>query len=198
MDRTGDRYPSRFHEGVRERLVRAGIAPETAEALLAFDSGVFFWKRMAARDEVPGRLIEELGLDLELSQFSSLTAITRIQNGIGRKVAQPATIGLLAEEMNIDPSRASRIATGLIARGYLRREAAQDDGRKSILVLTDKAVSAFQAFRDLKWDKMLQTFAGWSDADIVAFSGLFSRYCQDLRRVYHQDGQAADRKRSVE
>lgn len=185
MDQTKDRYPPRFQEGIRERLIAAGVAPEAAEALLAFDSGVFFWKRMAMKAEVPGRLIEELGLDLELSQFSSLTAITRIQNGIGRNAAQPATIGLLAEEMNIDPSRASRIATDLIARGYLRREAAQDDGRKSILVLTDKAVSAFQAFRDLKWDKMLQVFSAWSDADIITFSGLFTRYCEDLRQVYH-------------
>lgn len=178
--------PPRFHDGLHERLAEAGHSPEAAAALIDVDTAAFQWHRMAVKGEVPGRLLAELRLDLELSQFFSLTAILRIQAGIGR-IAEPATIGLLAEEMNIDPSRASRIASDLIARGYLRREAAQEDGRKSILTLTPKADAAFTAYRDLKWRKLVQVFAGWTEDEILAFSTLFGRYTDGLRAIYHSD-----------
>lgn len=179
--------PPHFHAGLPERLAEAGHSPEAAAALIDLDGAVFLWHRMAMKGEVPGRLIAELGLDLELSQFYALTAILRIQSGIGRQ-AEPATIGLMADEMSIDPSRASRIATDLIARGYLRREAAQEDGRKSILTLTPKATEAFAAYRDLKWRKLVQVFAGWEETEIRQFAGLFGRYTDALRAVYHSDG----------
>lgn len=145
---------------------------------------MFLWHRMAAKGEIPGRLIAELGLDLELTHFHALTAITRIGTGMDNGLPRAATIGLLAEEMNIDPSRASRIATDLIKRGYLRREAVQDDGRKSGLVLTDTARAVFARFRDRKWDKLIDLFQGWNDEDITRFSALFGRYCDGLREIY--------------
>jgi len=183
-----DRFPPRFHDGLPQRLMAQGKSPEAVDALLRLDSAMFLWHRMAMKGEVPGRLIAELGLDLDLTQFYCLTAINRIRAGIGRPEPQPATIGLLAEEMNIDPSRASRLAADLIAQGYLRREAVQEDGRKSVLVLTDKAVTAFTAFRDRKWEKLVQVYAGWTDAELDLFSSLFTRYCAALRRVYHDEG----------
>lgn len=167
-------------------LADAGIAPEADGALREFDAAFFLWHRMVTKGEVPRRLLAELGLDLELTQFYSLTAIIRIQQGVGRPAAA-ATIGLLAEEMAIDPSRASRISSDLIARGYLRREAAQDDGRKSVLVLTDKAKDAFAAFRDLRWRKMAQAFADWPTEDITEFARLFSRYGSAMRKIYQAE-----------
>jgi DNA-binding MarR family transcriptional regulator len=93
-------------------------------------------------------------------------------------------VGLLAEELDIDPSRASRIASDLIARGYVRREAAQDDGRKSILVLTDAAWAVLGQMREQKWSKMSALFEGWSEDEILAFSRLFLRYIDGIARVY--------------
>jgi DNA-binding MarR family transcriptional regulator len=172
-----------YHEAVAERLATDGFAPEIVKALLDLDSGVFQWHRLVMKGEVLGKLIEELGLELDLSHFYAMTAILRLQNGFGREAAQ-VTVGLLAEEMDIDPSRASRIASDLIGRGYVRREAAQDDGRKSILVLTDAAWKVLGQVSDQKWSKMGAIFEGWSEDEITTFSRLFLRYIDGIARVY--------------
>ncbi len=176
--------PPRFHQGVPERLAALGLSEDAARALMDLDAAMFQWHRMSTKGEMPGRIIDELGIDLELTHFSSLTAISRIESGTDGHPPRPATIGLLAEEMNIDPSRASRIATDLIGRGYLRREAVQDDGRKTVLVLTDQAIAVFARFRERKWDKMLDLFRDWSEDDITRFSALFQRYTDSLREIY--------------
>lgn len=173
------------HEGLRPRVLARGHSPDAAQALVDFDAAAFVWHRLAARGEMPRKLLAEMGQVLEISQFHSLTAILRIQGGKGHCPAQPATIGLLAEELNLDPSRASRIASDLIAAGYLRREAAQDDGRKSVLVLTERAEAIFCTFRDLRFDKVMDVFNGWTDDEIIQFSALFTRYCDRLRDVFH-------------
>ncbi len=176
--------PPHFHAGLAERLEAAGLTAPASRALLDLDSALFQYHRMAVKGDVQGRIIAELGIGLERSQFAALTAVLRIENGIARAHPQPATIGLLAEEMAIDPSRASRIAADLIQQGYLLREAVQEDGRKSVLVLTELARSAFARFRDRKWDRLIEVFSGWTEEDMVRFSGLFARYMEGVRGVY--------------
>lgn len=183
-DQTPRQFPPRYQQGVSDSLAADGLAPETIAALLALDSAIFLWHRMAVKGEVPGKLIAELGLGLDPAQFFALTAVTRIEGGIGRAGPEAVTVGLLAEEMAIDPSRASRIASDLIAGGFLRREADQSDGRRAILRLTDRAIAAMEAFRDLKWSKFRTIFGDWTDADIVTFAGLFDRYVSGVRQVY--------------
>ncbi|MCA8878780.1 MAG: MarR family transcriptional regulator [Rhodobacteraceae bacterium] len=177
-------FPPRYAAGVLDRLAREGVPGDVAAALLELDSALFQWLRMAMKGEGPGKLVAELGLGLEPSQFFALTALTRIECGIGRAGPEAPTVGLLAEEMAIDPSRASRIAADLIGQGFLVREADQSDGRKTILRPTEKALSAMAAFRDLKWTRFLEIFRGWDEADITAFAGLFGRYLDGARRVY--------------
>lgn len=176
---------ARFQAEAPSMLAAAGFAPAAAEALTALDTALFFWHRFAAKGEFARVLIAEAGGDIDLSQFHALTAISRIEHGVERAAAEPATVGLVAEEMAIDPSRASRITSGLIEAGYLRREAAQDDGRKAVLVLTDKAREVFHQFRVRKWQKLIAVFEHWSEEDIQCFSRLFARYSEDVRKVYH-------------
>ncbi|MGJ8583544.1 MAG: MarR family winged helix-turn-helix transcriptional regulator [Marinosulfonomonas sp.] len=171
---------------IPDLLEKAGYSPEAASALLDLDSGMFQWKSAFMKGEVPVQMIQELGVDLDLTQFRFLTAITRIQGGIGRPEPQAATIGGVAEELNVDPSRASRLAADLIQRGYLRREAAQDDGRKSILVLTDSAEQVFSRFRELRWTKFMAIFADWDTAEIADFSRLFGKYLKGARRELYR------------
>ena len=66
-----------YQEAVAARLATDGFAPELVNALLELDSGVFQWHRMLMKGEVLGKLIEELGLDLDLSHFFAMTAILR-------------------------------------------------------------------------------------------------------------------------
>lgn len=173
-----------YREKVGQTLAEAGYSEASVAALIDLDGEMFRMMRSMVKGELPAQLMSELGAGLELAQFQALTAITRIQGGIGRCEQQEATIGLVAEEMNVDPSRASRIVADLIAAGHVRRDVSQSDGRKSVLSLTETALSMFAAFRDLKWAKFLQVFAEWSDEEIQCFSRLFLRYNENMRRVY--------------
>ncbi|GGL69793.1 hypothetical protein GCM10011392_25380 [Wenxinia marina] len=165
-------------------IAEAGHEGATADAFASFDAAFFQFIRMIRMGEVPRKIMARLGLDLDIAQFHMLVAIHRIAGGIGRERAEAATVGLVAEELAIDPSRASRIASDLIQRGYLRREAAQDDGRKSVLVLTHKADDAFAEFRAARWERMLAAFDGWSEEEIATFSRLFARFVAAHRDSY--------------
>lgn len=173
-----------YREKVGQTLSDAGYSEASVGALIDLDGEMFRMMRSMVKGELPAQLMAELGSGLELAQFQALTAITRIQGGIGRSEQQEATIGLVAEEMNVDPSRASRIVADLIAAGHVRRDVSQSDGRKAVLTLTETATAMFAAFRDLKWAKFMQVFADWSEDEILAFSSLFLRYNEGMRRVY--------------
>lgn len=173
-----------YRAEVARRLGMGGFDAEVAEALLDLDAEMFRMMRATVKGELPAQLMAELGINIEPAQFQAVTAVLRINAGIGRPDPAEATIGLLAEEMNVDPSRASRLATDLIAAGYLRRGVSQSDGRKSVLHTTDSATALLLAFRDLKWAKTMQVFADWSPEDITCFSELFLRYSHAMRRAY--------------
>lgn len=166
------------------RLADAGLSPAAIEAMVELDGAMFQWQRMVLKGEATGRILAESGLGLELPQFHALLAVLRIRHGIGRPAPQDPTIGLMAEEMNIDPSRASRIAADLIRRGFLRREAVQDDGRKSVLRLTGQADAALEAFRELRWQRFPRVFAGWTEDEITGFAALFRRYLDGMAAAY--------------
>lgn len=178
------RLPPQFHAGIRDRLVALGRGEEAAEAMITLDSAMFVWYRVVSQGQFTAPLLSAVGAPLELSQFRALTAVTRIAQGIGRTAPAAPTVGGLAEELGLDPSRASRVAADLIAAGYLRREAAQDDGRKTVLALTDKAVATFAAYRDIKWDRYVEVFDGWSDEEIETFATLFARFFDGMSGAY--------------
>lgn len=178
------RLPPQFHAGIRDRLVALGRGEEAAEAMITLDSAMFVWYRVVSQGQFTAPLLSAVGAPLELSQFRALTAVMRIAQGIGRPAPAAPTVGGLAEELGLDPSRASRVAADLIAAGYLRREAAQDDGRKTVLALTDKAVATFAAYRDIKWDRYAEVFDGWSDEEIETFATLFARFFDGMSGAY--------------
>lgn len=180
--------PPDFHAELPGRLARAGYSERAIAALLDLDAEMFAWHRRSLKGELVGRLLADLELGVELSQFHAITAISRIEHGIGRAAPEPATVGLLAEEMSVDPSRASRIASGLIEDGWVHRDVAQDDGRKSVLKLGARAYEVFPRLREAKWTRLLEVFDGWEEDEILAFSRLFARYSEGMAKAYAEEG----------
>jgi DNA-binding MarR family transcriptional regulator len=170
----GDPVPH-VHDGVPEMLAEAGLSPPAVTALLDFDVALFQWFRMTAKGEMAAAILAHLGIDLEPAAFHGLTAIIRIANGVGRP-ATDATIGLVAEDLAVDPSRASRLVADLVARGLVRREAAQDDGRKSVLTITDAGRAVLVAVKREKWRLMAQVFGDWPPEAIADFARGTRRY----------------------
>lgn len=171
------------NDRIKATLQAQGHAVEVAEALLSLDADHFHFVRRVMKGDVPQSLMDELNAGLEATQFHALSAILRIRGGYARPPSE-ATVGLLAEELALDPSRASRIAADLVDRGLLQRAVSQEDGRRSVLVPTDAAWALMEAFLDAKWQRTIRLFAQWSAEDIVTFARLFGRYTEGMREQY--------------
>lgn len=182
-----DGAPSRYHAAALEDLRRAGFSGPAAEALIRLDGEMFHHVRRVMKGDVPQALLQDLATDLEVTQVHALAALTRIRHGHGRPRAEEPTVGLLAEEMAVDPSRASRIASDLVERGYLARAVSQADGRRSVLELTDKADALFDAFHRAKWARTMLLYQGWTTEEIVTFARLFARFRQGMAEHFSSE-----------
>lgn len=176
-----------LHDGVPERLERAGRSPRAILALIEVDQSLFTWRRALVKGELVATVLAQLGGEVEVAEFAALAAVMRIVHGLGHPGPGAATVGALAQEMGIHPSRASRLAGQLTTRGYLRREVAQEDARRAVLVPTRKALDLMSAFRKRKWDRYDDVFAGWSDEELVTFAGLLTRYLDASRNAQDAD-----------
>lgn len=167
--------PDLFAQAMRA----AGRDGDVAAALLALDRDIFLWRRSLMRGEGVAAMLKRAGIALELVEFQALLTVDRLSAGDEPSV----TIGAVAQEMGLDPSRASRLATKLIAGGYLRRGVAQSDARKVVLELTPLGDETLTTGRRQKWARYVEIFAAWGDAEIMAFAGLLRRYTATMREI---------------
>lgn len=173
--------------GVPDILTEQGFGPDAIAALTAFDTANFQWRRMLEKGEFWSKINEGVDDKLEHASLQGLVAVAKISEGLWYDAPQPPTIGLVAEAMAIDPSRASRIVSDLVARDFLQRAVAQDDARKSILVLTDKGRSRLRDFTRRKWRLLGDVFQGWTENEITAFSTQFARYVAGMGKALNPD-----------
>jgi DNA-binding MarR family transcriptional regulator len=179
---------SHQQQALMTALLAAGFSEDAATALLSLDADMFHHVRRVMKGDVPQSLLDELATDLETTQFHALSALTRIRHGYGRSAPEEPTVGLLAEELAVDPSRASRIASDLVERGYLVRAVSQADGRRSVLELTEKAGHLFDAFHQAKWQRTMRLYEGWTTAEVVTFARLFAKYQRGMAEQYPPAG----------
>lgn len=114
------------------------------------------------------------GHGLELSHFDVIKII-----GTARP-DQDMTVGAIAEQLRIDPSRASRVVADLVRGGSLRREASQEDARRTIVKLTDAGWSLSQHFKAVHREVVGRTLEDWSVEEMRQFEGLFNRFIHGL------------------
>lgn len=171
----------RSHIDVQKLLAQAGLPEDTVAATLAIDAIMMEWRRRAGRREVASVALRTLGIGLELLHFDVLLAVEGSIGGgaIGGEV----TVGLVAERLGIDPSRASRLVGEMVTRGYVRRAVSQADARRAILALTRRGATVVQAVRAYKFIAMGDFFAGWSAEDLEHLTTLLPRLGQWLDRV---------------
>jgi DNA-binding MarR family transcriptional regulator len=179
--------PPHFQQVAMAALRDNGFTEDAAIALMSLDADLFHHTRRVMKGDIPQSLLDALGTDLESTHFHALSALNRIRCGFGRAAPEEATVGLLAEELAVDPSRASRIASDLVDRGYLVRAVSQADGRRSVLEKTDKASALFEAFHKAKWQRTMQMFQGWKPQEIVSFARLFAKYRDGMAEQYPQN-----------
>jgi DNA-binding MarR family transcriptional regulator len=96
----------------------------------------------------------------------------------------PLRASALAEAVHLDLSTISRQTSALVSRGLLERRADPEDGRASLLAITDagrdvlgRQVETRQLFFD-------QVLAGWKVDDLHRFAALLERFTTDYQQTH--------------
>lgn len=89
------------------------------------------------------------------------------------------TVGGVAEEMGVAQPVASRAVSACTAEGLLRRVASQQDGRSSLLELTEAGETARRGYAAEQRRAFEEITAHWDGADRVQFARFLARYGHD-------------------
>lgn len=89
----------------------------------------------------------------------------------------------LADALHADPSTVSRHVSQLVELGLVRREADPDDGRATLLVITDSGRERVEAMREARRSAMRGALAEWSDSEMETLTTLLDRFVGAAERV---------------
>jgi DNA-binding MarR family transcriptional regulator len=155
-------------------LLQAGLDAQTAEAVMEIDALMQKWRRRAQKRELGQRALIHLKIELDLAQLDVLFAIA---GPTGPGEAQGETmVATVADRINIDPSRASRLVSEMVDLGYARRAVSQADARRTIIELTERGLAVVEAVRAYKFIVMGDFLAEWRAEDIAVFVPLLKRF----------------------
>jgi DNA-binding MarR family transcriptional regulator len=187
------RFPS-AEEKIRELATGYGMSHDAANAIASIDVTMTRFRRNMARREFARTVMGRLDSDLDLAHLDVMSAVS----GFACEPAAPAgevTVGFVAEQMAIDPSRASRLVAEVVDRGYVRRVASQQDSRRICLELTPKGEQFIDAFREMKWDTFARSLGSWSEADLVTFAKLLDRFSSWTKAAFDTEAPAKKREK---
>ena len=97
-----------------------------------------------------------------------------------QRAGQAATVGSVAEAMDVDQPRASKLVTAAISIGLLRREADQSDGRRSLLVLTAAGQAQLECTHRFRRRVFVEAMRDWSATERHQFARLLTRFVTAL------------------
>lgn len=150
-----------------------GLSEAAAEAVAAIDAVMNKVRRSVQRRDFGRLILARIDPSLEVSHLDAIIALSTV---VGDTPQDEVTVGIIAERMGIDPSRASRISADLVERGYAIRVASQLDARRICLKLTAKSERLVTAVRQTKWRIFAGALAQWDEQDLVTFAALLERF----------------------
>ncbi|WP_425101502.1 MarR family winged helix-turn-helix transcriptional regulator [Tropicibacter sp. S64] len=163
-------------EELKGKLERAGIDRETGQAALDVDAILQKWRRRVFKRELGQRAIDDLGLPIDLAKMDVMMAVWAPANEFGGEETEETMVSTVAQRLNIDPSRASRVTSDLIRQGYVRRAVSQLDARRAVLELTEAGERLVEAVRHYKFLVLGSYLKDWTAAEIATFLPLLERF----------------------
>ncbi|MGY4739809.1 MarR family winged helix-turn-helix transcriptional regulator [Streptomyces sp. ATMOS53] len=158
--------------------------PQTAEELLNAVGPAFSKLRRTSLLEVENPIsAKDLGRTLVLNIVLEHT----------RDSDKEITVGAVAELLGVDPSVASRMVTDNIKAGYLIRAASQQDGRRTVLLLSPEGADLMARFRRHQRSAFEYITADWVERDRLEFARLMLKYVDSLAQL-NDRGLAEDTK----
>lgn len=142
---------------------------------------------MIGRRFIGNLVISRVGGGMELSHLDVVGTVRRLQ------ASQEATVGAIAEELRVDPSRSSRIVADLVRQGLLKREVSQEDARRAIVVITPVGQDLLKKADAVKRQTISEIVEDWPVEDVERFAELYDRFvasCDRRRQQFEQEKQA--------
>lgn len=170
-------------EELQHRLTDAGLDEGVARSALALDAIMQRWRRRAAKRLPERRALDELGVDLDVARLDVLTAILAPGAEFECEADEETMVATVATRLGIDPSRASRLVSGLIASGHARRAVSQRDARRTIVELTDAGRDVVTEVRARKVAMLAEFLSDWSPQEIETFVPLLERFSRWSERA---------------
>ena len=174
-----DRFPAlcQTHgdQDLADLALSNGLSEAAAKAVAAIDAVMSKVRRSIQRRDFGRLILARVDPSLEVSHLDAIIAIAH--NPVVSDTPQDeVTVGIIAERLGIDPSRASRISADLVERGYAFRVASQLDARRICLRLTAAGERFVTAVRQTKWRIFAGSLAQWDEQDLVTFAALLERF----------------------
>lgn len=161
---------------IEKALLKAGIPSHAVSALLEIDTVMQMWRRRIAKRELGLSALRELGLDFELPQLDVLLSIAPPLGAPTGDEGEEVVIGTVAERLVIDPSRASRLVSEMVERGYIQRTACQSDSRRTVLQLTESGETVVEVVRTHKLLRMGEFLSSWPEGELEQFVPMLKRF----------------------
>ncbi|MDU0292804.1 MarR family transcriptional regulator [Saccharothrix longispora] len=95
----------------------------------------------------------------------------------------PARSSALAEAVFSDPSTVSRQVATLVKEGLVERRADPEDGRASVLAVTDAGGRLLDERRRQRNQALVRLFADWEPQDRLRFIEYFERFVGDYEKA---------------
>lgn len=138
-----------------------------------------------------GRLSDELVRLREVMERTGAQLAARRRDGLDKAAyavlfhlatGGPRRSGALAETMLTDPSTISRHVAQLVDRGLVARTADPDDGRATVLAVTDLGRRTAAEVRQHRRRLIQVVVSDWDPAQTQELSRLIGRFVDDLER----------------
>jgi len=146
-------------------------APERADVAAVADS---FISLMRTFIRVRSRMLAAAQHDVEWSSHIILRSVAS---------EGPLRASALAELIQSDQSTVSRQVAALVKEGLLERRADPEDGRASLLVVTDRAQDVLAEHDEIRLNHFAHMVENWSARDLRRFAELLKRFNVDFERT---------------
>ncbi|MET8334450.1 MarR family winged helix-turn-helix transcriptional regulator [Streptosporangium canum] len=138
----------------------------------AIDVALFRLRRIWARP-LRSRKIADPQRPVQLSNVMVVHAVHKLSLDVPE-----VTVGAVAEQLDVDPSTASRLVNDAIGAGFVEREESEVDARRARLVLSGRGRRVLEVVVHHRRTYLDGLIADWDEPDRETFARLLTRFAE--------------------
>ncbi len=160
-------------------MLKANIttsSPDPSTAIDVFDqiqSGLKSVAQSANQARVHEELLRVAGVRIDRAGVALLYKLRSHDD-------TPSRVTSLAGLLGVDTPTVTRKVQQLERLGYVAREPDPDDGRASLIRLTDSGLDVLDRVLGAHRERLVRLFATWSETDVKLFATLLERFAESL------------------